>query len=266
MMPVRVKSRMCTQAQLESEEFQDWRSRIQAPPERLHRKLWEFCYIAAALEGHGLLRPGCRGLGFAVGQEPLAALFASRGCEVVATDAPVELARASGWDQSSQHSDGLEALPWRGICDRQDFLQRVSYRSVDMHRIPDDLRGFDFIWSSCSLEHLGSIKDGIKFIFRSLSCLRPGGVAVHTTEFNVSSNSATLESGPTVLFRRSDLERVAGWLRRLGHRLDLDFSEGTGPADRVVDRAPYSESLHLKLDIFGYVATSYGLVVECAPG
>ena len=48
------------------------------------------------------------------------------------------------------------------------------------------------LWSSCSLEHLGSISHGIEFILNSLKCLKQHGVAVHTTEFNLSSNEETL--------------------------------------------------------------------------
>lgn len=47
--------------------------------ERLNRKIWEWCYVAEALSERGMLLPGRRGLGFAVGQEPLVALFASAG-------------------------------------------------------------------------------------------------------------------------------------------------------------------------------------------
>ena len=42
--------------------------------------------IAQALYERGKLKPGSRGLGFAVGKEPLSDLFASFGCDVVATD------------------------------------------------------------------------------------------------------------------------------------------------------------------------------------
>ncbi len=80
-----LKSSLCTQAQLESAVFRAWCPRL-GEGFKLHRKLWEFCYIAQALRERGLVRPGARGLGFGVGREPLVAYFAGQGCAVVATD------------------------------------------------------------------------------------------------------------------------------------------------------------------------------------
>src|SRR5262249_38291312 len=137
---------------------------------RLHRKLWEFCYIAQALEERGMLGPGRRGLGFGVGREPLAELFASLGCEIVATDLDDEQARRAGWADTEQHASKLEALNERKICDPEIFRKLVAFRYVDMNAIPADLRGFDFTWSSCSFEHLGSIDRGMRFILKQMDC------------------------------------------------------------------------------------------------
>ena len=59
----------------------------------------------------------------------------------------------------------------------------MRFRAVDMNDIPPDLRGFDFTWSSCALEHLGTLRAGADFVVEQMTCLRPGGVAVHTTEY-----------------------------------------------------------------------------------
>jgi 2-polyprenyl-3-methyl-5-hydroxy-6-metoxy-1,4-benzoquinol methylase len=68
-----------------------------------------------------------------------------------------------------------------------DFKARVSYRTLDMNFIPDDLHGkFDFVWSTCSVEHVGSILLGQRFIINTLNLLKPGGIAIHTVEFNLS--------------------------------------------------------------------------------
>ena len=37
----------------------------------LHRKMWEWLFIAEALRERGMLAAGRRGVGFGVGQEPL---------------------------------------------------------------------------------------------------------------------------------------------------------------------------------------------------
>ena len=260
MNPQWLKSCLCTQAQLESPAFQDWLKKIKHPPV-LHRKVWEWCFIAQALSERGLLLPGKRGLGFAVGKEPLSALFAAHGCTIVASDQAPEQAAEAGWQKTGEHATGLAALVRPDICPPEAFYPRVSFRVVDMNHIPPDLTGFDFVWSSCSFEHLGDITRGLRFLDNMLKCLRPGGVAVHTTEFNVSSNDATVTEGDSVLFRRQDFERVAGQLRSEGHHMELLFDPGSRPADQIVDRPPYNHNPHLKLELHGYVSTSMGLII-----
>ena len=257
-----LRSCQCTQAQLQSEAFQAWAVRLHERPMHMHRKVWEHCYIAQALHERGLLAPGRRGLGFAVGQEPLPALFASLGCEIVATDLETDAARQRGWVDTAQHADSLEALNRRGICDPELFHKRVSFRFADMRQLPDDLGTFDFVWSSCSLEHLGTMVLGERFVNESLKYLKPGGVSVHTTEFNVQSNGKTLTKGWTVIFRKKDMQRLAANVRRRGCRLDLDFAGGNLPYDRIVDKPPYQHDIHLKLSLDDFVVTSFGLIIE----
>jgi hypothetical protein len=261
-MPGLLQSCLCTQAQLQSATFQQWARRMQLWFGGIHRKEWEYCYIAQALYERGMLQPGRRGLGFAVGQEPLAALFASHGCEIVATDMDQEAARQSGWTQTNQHAASLDVLNEKGICAPDAFRRLVSFRVLDMNHIPPDLTGFDFAWSACSLEHLGSIELGKRFISTMLQCLKPHGIAVHTTEFNVSSDTRTVERGGTVLFRRCDVEDIARSLLARGHQIELNFDPGDGAADRHIDMPPYSADMHLKIQLGEYVATSLGLIIE----
>jgi len=221
---VPLKSILCTQEQHDSRAFREWAARFGEPHE-MRRKQWEFCYIAQVLHERGLLRPGVRGLGFAVGEEPLSAVFASFGCEVVARDMDAERAAEAGWSNSHEHAHSIEMLNVKGLCPADEFAKLVSFRVVDMNAIPDDLRGFDFLWSACALEHLGSIRKGEEFIYNAMDCLKPGGIAVHTTEYNVSSNSQTPDNAPTVCFRTVDVERIAKTLTTSGHRIELDLTE-----------------------------------------
>lgn len=257
-----LRSCQCTQAQLMSPQFQEWAAQMHERPLHMHRKIWEFCYIAQALYERGKLRPGQRGLGFAVGQEPLPALFARLGCEIVATDLATEDAAQIGWVEWGQHASSLAGLNNRNICDAAEFEQRVSFRFVDMRALPDDLGTYDFIWSSCSLEHLGSLQLGERFVLESLKYLNPGGVAVHTTEYNLQSNSKTVTDGMDVIYRKRDIQRMAANLRRAGRRIDLDFRKGTMPLDRLADKPPYNSDAHLTLLSQGYVITSFGLIIE----
>jgi SAM-dependent methyltransferase len=187
-----LRSGPCSQVQLETPVFQAWLERMGESHLAMHRKGWEHAYIAQALAERDLLRPGRRGLGFAVGREGLPALFANLGCDVMATDLSPDDTTSAQWAETGQHASGVDAVNFRGIVAPEVLRSRVSFRAVDMRAIPADLRGFDFVWSSCSLEHLGTIGRGLRFILDALECVRPGGFAVHTTEFNLSSNRWTL--------------------------------------------------------------------------
>jgi hypothetical protein len=231
---------------------------------RIHRKIWEHVFIAAHLEAAGLLQDGKRGLGFGVGQEPLPAAFAAQGATIVATDMSADAQTAAGWVATQQHASRREDLNLKGLCPADLFDRRVSFEVCDMNSIPGHFSGFDFCWSSCSLEHLGSIEAGIAFIKASIRTLKPGGIAVHTTEYNVSSNDATIDNDPNlVLFRRRDIERVAAELSADGHRVsDVSFDLLTEPIDLFVDTPPFASDTHIRLALASFVSTSIGLVIQ----
>lgn len=259
-------SQPCTARQLTEPAYLRWIERLREPPSR-HRKQWEFVFILRALEQHGCLRPGARGLGFGVGREPLPAIMAAMGVDVLATDLPAGHGDALAWRGTGQHADEVRQLSRPDICDDERLFAQVGYRPVDMRAIPADLTGFDFTWSACALEHLGSIEAGLRFIEDSVGCLRPGGVAVHTTELNLSFNTRTLATGATVLFRRQDIERLAQRLRAAGHWIaPIKLDPGDQPLDAHVDLPPYTNDPHLKLDLEGFVTTSFGLIVRKGGG
>ena len=73
-----------------------------------------------------------------------------------------------------------------------------------------------------------------------LKVLRPGGVAVHTTEFNASSNMLTITQGDSVIYRKRDILEIARWMLHEGHKIaELDFSLGNQEGDRFIDTPPY---------------------------
>ncbi len=266
-----IDSQICTLSSLESPELLAW-SEVLRPlwdpdgtdgkPFVMHRKMWEWLFICAVLSERGVLAPGRRGLGFGVGQEPLVAVFANLGVEIVATDLPPDLAIERGWTTSGrEYSDSIDALNNVGLCPDDAFQRLVTFRPVDMVAIPAELRGFDFNWSSCAFEHLGSLEAGLKFLVEQMRCIRPGGFAVHTTEYNVSSNEETVNRGGTVLYRRRDVEAVILHLRREGYQVQCDFTLGDTPSDRHVDVAPFSD-VHLRTRLGEFATTSLGLVIH----
>jgi hypothetical protein len=89
-------STLCKQADFSASWYNRWRRQIanaahELDPESrpvwdtvwrgmtdtktMHRKLWEWCAIAQVLEERGMLTADRKGIGFAVGQEPLASLL-----------------------------------------------------------------------------------------------------------------------------------------------------------------------------------------------
>lgn len=273
---VGLASKASTQADLESDWVAHWCGQLRIPF-LYHRKLWELAYILQAVHDGGHLRPGARGLGFGCGSEPMASYFAAHGVLATITDLPAEDSRARDWSGTHQHAAAVETAFHPALVDRARFDAHVRYRAVDMNAVPADLTGYDFCWSMCALEHLGSIAQGLAFIENALATLRPGGMAVHTTEFNINPDGPTIDNWPTVLFQRRHLEDLAGRLRARGHHVaPFDFDTGDKPLDRFIDLPPWHDGaleaisrglgqpLHLKVGCDGFIATCFGLVVTKA--
>jgi len=263
----RASSCLCTQARCASPTYAEWCRRLGLAP-LFNRKHWEYAYATFVLDEMGAVGDGRRGVGFGVGREPLPAYLAARGCSVVATDQPSTNDDAARWASTGEYTGARDGLARPELCDPQLFDPRVYFRAVDMTAVPDDLSGFDFCWSLCAMEHLGSLDAGTRFVERSLQCLRPGGVAVHTTEMNISSDDRTLVDGPTVLYRRRDIESLVARLETKGHQVAaLDFDAGDGVLDRYVDGRPWipwAERPVLRVELDGFVSTSFALVITAA--
>lgn len=229
-----------------------------------HRKLWEWVFVIHHLVESGLIKEGCRGLVFGVGHERLPSLFASMGAIIVATDATADHARKTGWTNTNEHASNLEALRWPELVDADVFDRNVSYRVCDMNNIEPDLADFDFNWSSCCFEHLGSLEAGLQFVVNAVEkTLRLGGIAVHTTEYNLSSNDQTVESIDTVIYRNRDLVALVERLRDRGHIVQpFIVAPNSHYWDFHIDVPPYAQNPHLKLLLWNHVATSAGIVVR----
>lgn len=202
-------------------------------PSETHRKFWEFAVIAKAVEDY-FKNEFVRGIGFGCGEEPLFDWFLKRGYRVVATD----------------------------ICPK-----RFGHVQVDMNNIPHGYRDlYNFCWSCSALEHLGSRKKGFEFIWNSLDCIKPNGLAVHTTEFNYEAQIRTLDAKDICLYTEIDLHDLEYNLREEGHKMrTLDLKRGNEPADLYVDDFPYYQNgmTHLNLVVAEkWVTTSVLLVIE----
>lgn len=265
-----LRSKLCTQDDFDTDWLVFWCNELRMAP-IYHRKVWELCYVAQVLFADGLLASGRRGLGFGCGEEPLPSLFAKYGAQVTATDLDSDRPEAEAWRMTAQHAAAVETVRRPEICPDRALLEHVAFAPVDMNAIPPEFAGqFDFCWSTCALEHLGTLANGLAFIENSVKTLKPHGLAVHTTEFTFSDGD-TIDNHPIVLYQRHHFEELAGRLRAGGHEVvDFDFSPGSGVLDRFIDLPPFRDNAligaqhyaHLKLLFDRHTCTSIGIIVR----
>lgn len=251
----------------------------------LTRKAWEWTFTIQSLWNLGLLNRGtpAAGIGFGCGTEPLIPLLANFNVSLLATDLTSESELAKTWRETGQNTGNLERLFNPHLVSRADFEARIRYRDMDMTNLPlEELAGnYDFAWSSCALEHLGSKQKGIDFILNSSRCLKPGGIAVHTTEYD-HTGTCQVDNWPTVLYTQSDIRELQSQLAASGMELLAPSFQQSGYfIDGYVDIPPYplnadfdhsffqpdgtpSESSipQVNLSIDGFKATSYALIVR----
>jgi hypothetical protein len=238
---------------------------------KFHRKQWEYAFAMKAMFASGLFNGGPKKtMGFAVGHEPTVSYLASKGVSVVATDLPPEDAETKGWVHTGQNmADTLAAINSRKIATMEQMEKFVSKEWVDMNVVErskawqEGVGSYDFLWSICSVEHVGSIRQALRFMVKSLELLKPGGTAVHTTEFNLKSLFLTLDHDNTVIFRKMDADALRKCVIKKGYSMpDICYDIGTGPRDHFVDMPPYSKNNHLRLQIDKWVATCIGWTIH----
>jgi hypothetical protein len=265
----RLVSQVVSSADFGDETFVRWRRLLESEAStRIHRKTWEYCYIMAAAEQHGVLVPGNRAVGFGVGVEPIPAALARSGLHVVATDLDPRAATAANWEQTGQHMSDLSSLAFPAIVDGVELERLVETRFVDMNAVPSDLGGAQLVWSCGSLEHLGSPEAGLDFVLRTLSLLEPGGVAVHTTELELVPQPATRDYGHLAVYRPDDLDSLVARIREGGFEIESNWTVSLDtPTDRIVSIPPHmsTEPVHLKLVVGDSVATSVGIIARRPP-
>jgi len=260
-------------AQCDDPAYLEWCRLLQGwdeptgPVGQYNRKLWEWAFIAEAVTQAGLMRPGRRAVGFGVGNEPMPALFASRGLDVLATDQGT--AGGEHWMATGELNSGLAGLSRPSLLPDSELAERVRVREVDMNHVPAELGNFDVVWSSCAVEHLGSPQRGIDFVVRSCAMLRPGGVAVHTTELELIPKPSTADYGYCAVYRIDDLLGLAKRLPDAGCTATFNF---TVPMDRPEDRwvslqglglhSALPDTAHLKIALGDSVSTSFGLLIR----
>jgi hypothetical protein len=251
--------------------FKRWSSSIglpdhphgEVPPG--YRKYWEWAGILEVLQQHGKLQRGMKGIGFAVGTEPLTCILASHGVTVLASDLGAG-EQLQEWASTNQHAATLDAIYRPNLIGRPQFDELVSFKPVnmaDLEALPS--AEYDFAWSSCAFEHIGNLEDGLSFVISAMRLLKPGGVAVHTTEINLSSNDDTLFDNHMCIYRKRDIEQLDRRLRLIRCGIEaMNWDAGAHEHDLNYDSPPYFQSgrPHVKLELGGFITTSCMIVVR----
>jgi len=255
-------SNLCRVEDVLNEEFIDISMNKLKHRPCTNRKLWEWVYIYFMLSKHQKLNSFSSGLGFGVGSERLASAFTAAGVRILATDAPIASVLGQGWETKNQHATSLQQLHYPELVDYSIFSEKCKFEELDMNDYASIPTGYDFHWSSCVIEHLGGISKGLDFLINSAKKLNPGGIAVHTTEFNLSSGIETADNPGTCIFRKSDFNKLAQEANQHGLQLEpMIYDPGAHFLDYFVDTPPYTD-VHLRLILEKYVSTSIGVVIR----
>ena len=146
------------------------------PGNREHRKSWEWAHMMVGLESLDALPPDGMALGVGAGHEPPLFELTNRMRWVFATD-------IYGTGDFTE----FEAQP--SMLSEPDRFARGPYnrnRLVVEHMNACDLRfeeaTFDVVFCLSSIEHFGGVEGAQKGLAEMARVLKPGGIAVITTE------------------------------------------------------------------------------------
>jgi hypothetical protein len=230
-----------------------------------HRKLWEYATIAMVSRLANSDMPRLA-IGFGVGTEPLASYFAANSWSVLATDQPPD-GTSSEWASTGQYASNLSDLWKRNLVDEAVFSRAVRFAHLDMCHLPLDLPEADFMWSSCVIEHIGGVEPVRDFLKKSFAKLKPGGIAIHTTEYELGDQVETRDYGHCAVFRDIDFLQFQNDIRSLGGNIELSlFVPNDSYADKWVSQPPYPDDQpHLKLKLVDSITTSLAFIFQRPP-
>ena len=221
-------------------------------PARLHRKEWEFAQGVYGLRKLRCLSPDAAALGLGAGTEPIVFFLAGRLRRVVATD-------LYAGDFSEHEADPRMLRDPEAFAPFSYHRDRLEVRRMDATAIDYAPESFDLVFSFSSFEHFGSRREQRACLAAMHRVLRPGGVAVLTTEVILNAWGRHGD-----YFRRAEL--LDALIPDAGFRLaggDFQFAtsratlEGLVRLPHEIDRRP-----HLVLRRWRTYFTSAALFLE----
>jgi SAM-dependent methyltransferase len=149
-------------------------------PARLHRKEWEFAQGVYGLRKLRCLSPDAAALGLGAGTEPIIFFLAGRLRRVVATD-------LYAGDFSAHEADPRMLRDPEAFAPFAYHRDRLEVRRMDATAIDYAPESFDLVFSFSAFEHFGARRAQRACLAAIHRVLRPGGVAVLTTEVILNS-------------------------------------------------------------------------------
>ena len=182
------------------------------PTRRPHRKAWEFAIGVLALEEAGLLDDpdGSMGLSVGAGHEAVLYYLTTRCRWLIATDlyGVGDFAHGEAGAMMLTDPDLFAPYPYR-----RRRLTTVHMDALDL-RFED--KTFDYLVSFGSIEHFGGHESAARALSEAGRVLRPGGVAVITTEMAIDGGGDLSLSGlelfsPETLLEMVEREPLLDW-------------------------------------------------------
>jgi SAM-dependent methyltransferase len=175
---VKPLSKLCDAADWFDPEFDRIVRTELAEEPRLHRKQWEFAQIFRALQSVGVLNGTSRGLSMGGGMERLLYAVVRHTGHLTVTD----LYEAdSSWNEARLEDPDCAVKAAAPFPVDRD---RLSARRMDMRELTFPSGSFDFCYSSCAIEHIGTYDDFVRHLEETRRVLKDDGVYVLTTEFH----------------------------------------------------------------------------------
>lgn len=193
-------SKVCDAADWFDEEIQNVILNELREPVRLHRKQWEFAMIFLALQKLGLLSDDKTGLSVGGGNERVLYSVARNVKKLFVTDLYSD---ETVWDcaRTGDPDDFIKAHKPFEVDDSKIKALRMDMRNLDFED-----NTFDFCYSSCAIEHIGTCEDFIQHFNEVNRCLKEGGYYVFTTEFHFGNE--TIENPNNYIFSPEYLEKM----------------------------------------------------------
>lgn len=199
------------------------------PPGRQRRKAWEMAMSVRSLQDLGALRDGAQILGAGAGRE-WTGFYLTRFATVHMTDL---YAGEHGWE-NAQRDMLIDPDPRR---DGDWVRERLIVQHMDMRSLRYADGTFDGVFSSSSIEHIGTLEDMAAAAAEMGRVLKPGGVLTLATEFKLDGDGSGF---PNVhLFTEDELQQfvVEPSGCEMAGEPAFDASEATRKAALVLSKA-----------------------------